>query len=76
MTFIQALPIILVTAFIIEGISAFVPAVKNLIGVIGPVIVVMGLMGWRLLGSSTYMILLGVAVIVVRYVFLVVMTKD
>ena len=48
----EALPIIIVTALVIEAVSYFIPAVKNLVGVVGPILIVLGAMGWRLLGSS------------------------
>lgn len=72
---LEALPIIIVTALIIEAVSYFVPAVKNLVGVVGPILIVLGVMGWRLLGSSTTLIVAGIAVIVARYIFAVYLVK-
>lgn len=67
MVILEALPIIIVTALVIEIVSYFVPMVKNLIGVVGPILIVFGAMGWRLLGSSTALIVAGIVVIVARY---------
>ena len=67
----EALPIIIITALVVEGVSFFVPAVKNFLGVIGPILIALGAMGWRLLGSSTNLIVAGFVVIIARYAFFV-----
>lgn len=71
MVIFEALPAIIVTILVIEGVSFFVPAVKNLLGVIGPILIVLGIMGWSLLGSSANLMIAGVIVIVARYVLFV-----
>lgn len=75
MVLLEALPTIIVTALVIEAISYFVPAVKNLVGVVGPILIVLGAMGWRLLGSSATLIVAGIVVIVARYIFVVYLVK-
>lgn len=75
MVILEALPIIIVTALVIEIVSYFVPTVKNLIGVVGPILIVLGAMGWRLLGSSTALIAAGIVVIVARYIFVIYLVK-
>ena len=72
----EALPIIIVTALVVEGVSFFVPAVKNFLGVIGPILIVLGAMGWRLLGSSTNLIIAGVVVIIARYALFVYFARE
>ena len=75
MVLLEALPIIIVTALVIEAVSFFVPVLKNLFGVVGPILIVLGVMGWRLLGSSATLIAAGIVVIVVRYMFVVYLVK-
>ena len=75
MVILEALPIIIVTALVIEIVSYFVPMVKNLIGVVGPILIVLGAMGWRLLGSSTALIVAGIVVIAARYILGVYLIK-
>lgn len=75
MVLLEALPIIIVTALVIEGISFFIPAVKNLLGVVWPILIVLGVMGWRLMGSPVNLLIAGVVVIVARYVLFVYLVR-
>lgn len=71
----EALPIIIVTALVIEAVSYFIPAVKNLVGVVGPILIVLGATGWTLLGSPAALIVAGIVVIVARYIFVIYLVK-
>ena len=71
----EALPIIIVTALVIEVVSYFIPAVKNLVGVVGPILIVLGATGWKLLGSPAALIVAGIVVIVARYIFVIYLVK-
>ncbi|WP_273383404.1 hypothetical protein [Enorma phocaeensis] len=71
----EALPIIIVTALVIEAVSYFIPAVKNLVGVVGPILIVLGATGWMLLGSPAALIVAGIVVIVARYIFVIYLVK-
>ena len=70
MWIIEALPIIIATGLTIELISFFIPVVKDVLGIWGPIFIVMGASGWRMQGSSEYLIIAGVVVIVVRDIVL------
>lgn len=71
----QALPIVIGTAIVVGIARQFVPGLAY-VGFWGPIMIVLGLFGWKLAGSSVIVLVGGIAVSAVRAWFTLKMQRD